>query len=206
MDSMKIERLKSWLQKGTIFTLLVFLFVSPSHADKKTSAKEAPILTAQEKLNAQLTIETLSTLITYVEIQTQLRKEIKSLKKTLKSAQTELEKTDAKALLEKAELKLQGTSKNLEDIAADTDLGLLRIVKDPPFNLQRELFSLLEPALKEMKHATSDVRLKSQLREKILYYEQRVPILKEALRNIAVLNRANKNKKIKNELIKMNKA
>ena len=203
---MKIEHLKSWLQKGAVFTLLTLLLVSPSHADKKASATKEPVLTAQEKLNAQLTIETLSTLVTYVEIQTQLRKEIKGLKRTLKSAQTDLEKADTEALLGKAELKLQGTSKNLEDIAADTDLGLLRIVKEPPFNLQRELFSLLEPALKEMKHATSDVRLKSQLREKVLYYEQRVPILKDALRNIAVLNRANKNKKIKSELIKMNKA
>ncbi len=57
-----------------------------------------------------------------------------------------------------------------------------------------------------MKHATSNVRLKSQLREKILYYEQRVPILREALKNISTLNHANKNKKIKAELIKMNKA
>ncbi len=207
MDSMKIEALKSWLQKATVITLFVLFSISISHAEKgKASEDKNPIHTAQEKLQAQLTNETLSTLITYVELQTQLRKEIKGLKKDFKSAQSELEKADIKALLEKAEKKLQGTSKNLEDIAADTDLDLIRINKDTPFNLQRELFSLLEPALKEMKHATSDVRLKSQIREKILYYEQRVPVLKEALRNISTLNRANKNKKIKAELIKMNKA
>ena len=203
---MKIKYLKSWLQKSAVLTLLVLFSVSVSHADEKNSTSNDPTHIAQEKLNAQLTKETLSTLITYVELKTQLSKEIKGLKKDLKKSQTELGKAELKVLLEKAETKLQGTSKNLEDIAANTDLDLVRTNKETPFNLQRELFSLLEPALKEMKHATSNVRLKSQIREKTLYYEQRVPILKEALRNISVLNRANNNKKIKAELIKMNKA
>ncbi|KAG1707654.1 8-amino-7-oxononanoate synthase [Nymphon striatum] len=135
----------------------------------------------------------------------QLRKEIKTLKKTLKSAQSETEKAEIKATLEKAEEKLLDTTINLENIAADTDLSLLRISKEEPFNLQKELFSLLEPALKEMKHATSDVRLKSQLREKVEYYEEREPIAKQALKNIAALNRKNKNKNVKKALIKMNK-
>ncbi len=153
----------------------------------------------------QLTNETLNTLLTYVEIEDQLRKEIKSLGKQLKTAQSESEKKDIKAQIEKVQQKLKGTTINLENIAADTDLNLLRVNKEEPFNLQKELFSLLEPALKEMKHATSDVRLKSQLREKIAYFKQREPIAKKALKNIAALNRQNKNKKIKQALIKMNK-
>jgi len=203
---MNIETLKSYIQRTILLILLVALSSSLSFAEKKANTTPDPIQTAKEKLSAKHTNETLSTLVTYVELQTQLRNEIKNLKKKLKSAQTDIEKADIQALLEKAEKKLQGTSKNIEDISANTDLDLLRAVKEPPFNLQRELFSLLEPALKEMKHATSDVRLKSQLREKILYYEQRIPILKEALHNISTLNRANQNKKIKAELIKMNKA
>ncbi len=201
----------AWLKKSALIliSLLMFFstaFFSTAIAEEKNTKDSDPIRNAQEKLKARLTTETLTTLITYVELQGQLRQEIKGLKRTLKSAQSEIEKADIKSLLETAERKLQGTSKNLEDIAANTDLGLLRNTKELPFNLQRELFALLEPALKEMKHATSDVRLKSQIREKILYYEQRIPVLKEALKNISVLNRANKNKEIRAELIKMNKA
>lgn len=203
---MKLFRLNNWLQKSLFIVLSMILLSSVVLAEKKTNKKEIIVLTPQDLLNKQLTSETLATLITYVELQAQLRKEIKALTRTLKLAQSDIEKEDTKALLKKAEEKLQGTSKNFEDIAANTDLGLLRNTKELPFNLQRELFSLLEPALKEMKHATSDVRLKSQLREKTLYYEQRVPILKEALKNISVLNKANKNKKIKTELVKMNRA
>jgi len=203
---MKIKQIKSWLQTGAILVLIALFPVTSLHADEKNNVNKDPISTAQERLKAKLTTETLTTLITYVELQIRLRKEIKSLKNDLKFTQSETEKAETKAALEKTEKKLRGTSKNLEDIAANTDLELLRDTKELPFNLQRELFALLEPALKEMKHATSDVRLKSQIREKILFYEQRLPILEEALRNISVLNRANKNPRIKAELIKMNKA
>ncbi len=204
---MRTKYFKPLIQKTTAILLIAVFCISNSYAEKKSLDEgKDPIRTAQKKLNEQLTNETLSTLVTYVELQNQLRKEIKSLKRQFKTAQSEPEKADIKAQLEKADKKLKGTSKNLEDIAANTDLDLIRVNKEIPFNLQRELFSLLEPALKEMKHATSNVRLKSQIREKILYYEQRIPILKEALHNISTLNRANKNKKIKAELIKMNKA
>jgi len=197
-------RFKTWIQKSILMLLCLMVF---SSITATLSAEDKnPINTAQERLKSKLTSETLSTLITYVELQIRLRKEIKTLKNELKFTQSETEKAETKAALEKAEKKLRGTSKNLEDIAANTDLELLRDTKELPFNLQRELFALLEPALKEMKHATSDVRLKSQIREKIIYYEQRLPILEEALRNISVLNKANKNPKIKSELIKMNKA
>ena len=201
---MKTIFLQSWIQKSTLILLSIILFSSTS--TMVFAEDSSAIRTAQEKLKAKLTKETLSTLITYVELQTRLRKEIKALKNELKFTQSETEKAETKAKLSKTEKELRGTSKNLEDIAANTDLELLRDTKELPFNLQRELFSLLEPALKEMKHATSNVRLKSQIREKIIYYEQRLPILKEALRNISVLNRANKNPQIKAELIKMNKA
>ena len=205
MNAIKI--FKPWLRTLVLIgaSLVASSFMAVGSAENNKPIDKHSIKVAQEKLNEQLATKTLATLVTYVELQTQLRKEIENLKRESKTAQTEIEKSDLAVLLKKAEKKLQDTSKNLEDIAADTDLDLLRANKEPPFNLQRELFALLEPALKEMKHATSDVRLKSEIREKIIYYEKRVPILKEALKNISALNRINKNKKIKAELIKMNK-
>jgi len=153
----------------------------------------------------ELTKETLSTLLSFVELQDQLKRDLATLRKDLRKAQTDTEKKAIKAQLKKVEEKLKGTIENSENIAANTDLSILRANKPEPFNLQKEIFSLLEPALKEMKHATSDVRQKSELREQIGYYEQREPIAKEALENIAKLNRSTKNKKIKKVLKKMNK-
>lgn len=187
-------------QKLLTILLTLFVFLSTIYAEEEKTS-----LPPQENEDLTLTKETLTTLLTYVELQSQLQKEIKVLRKELKSAATDIEKNDIKVQLEKVERKLKGTTTNLENIAADTDLSLLRTDKSAPFNLQKELFSLLEPALKEMKHATSDVRLKAKLRDKVTHYEKREPIAKEALRNIAILNRANKNKKIKQVLVKMNK-
>ena len=153
----------------------------------------------------ELTKETLSTLLNFVNLQDQLKHDLASLRKELKKATTDTEKEAIKERQKKVEEKLKGTITNIENIAANTDLSLLRNQKPEPFNLQKEIFSLLEPALKEMKHATSDVRQKSELREQIAYYEQREPIAKEALANIAILKNANKNKKIEKALIKMNK-
>jgi len=184
-----------------IHQIIFFFLISFSVA----YADEAIEKSNQNTLANDLASETLSTLLTYVELQEQTKTEIKSLKKLLKKADSDIEKSDLKEQLEKAEEKLKSTTSSLENIAADTDLSLLRADKAEPFNLQKELFSLLEPALKEMKHATSDVRIKSQLREKVDYYEQREPIAREALKNIASLNRTNKNKKIKKALIEMNR-
>ena len=197
-DKLRINQICS---AGLLCSVLIALFLSTS----AVYAEDNDTKPSQENTKAQLTTETLSTLLTYVELQDQFQKEIKELRKQLKKATSDSEKNDFKTRLEKAEESLKGTTANLENIAADTDLSLLRVTKSEPFNLQKELFSLLEPALKEMKHATSEVRLKAQLRDKVTYFEEREPIAKEALRNIASLNRINKNKKIKKALIQMNK-
>ena len=188
------------IEKAITVIFILFLSTTVLLAEKNGNISSLP-----KTQKDVFTTETLSTLLTYVELQDQLRKEIKALKKQLKKATSDTEKADLKAQLKKVEEKFKGTTTNLENIAADTDLSLLRAGKAEPFNLQKELFSLLEPALKEMKHATSAVRQKSQLRDKITYFEQREPIAKEALMHIAALNRANKNKKIAQALKKMNR-
>ena len=184
-----------------IFVFIFFFgFFTLSHAENHDIPSPS-IEPTQKELNA----ETLDTLLKFVELQEQLKSDIKTIKRDVKRASSETEKADLKALLKKTEEKLNGTTANLENIAANTDLNLLRNEKIEPFNLQKELFSLLEPALKEMKHATSDVRLKANLREKIDFYEKRIPIAKKAIANIAVLNKTNKNKKVKKALAKMKK-
>ncbi len=187
-----------------IYATLIAMFLGVTSIAQ--SADETILVkTAQEIQKKKLTTETLSTLLNFVELQEQYRKDLKTLRRELKLSATKTDKEDINIQLATTEAKLRDTILNIENIAANTDLEILRVNNEEPFNLQKELFSLLEPAIKEMKHATSDVRLKSELREKVEYFQQREPIAKEALKNIAALNRANKNKKIKKALIKMNK-
>ena len=176
-----------------------------NHLKEDKAVSEDPIEVAKQKQKIALTRETLTTLLNFVELQDQLRNDLDKQRKELKWSRSETELKDFQAQVKKTEEKLRDTELNIENIAANTDLGLLRATEEPPFNLQKELFSLLEPALKEMKNATSDVRLKAELREKITYFQQREPIARQALSNISDLNRANKNPKIKKALVKMNK-
>lgn len=182
------------ISKLVFFLALLLLYFSPNISSAKNHVPKS-----------ELTGETLSTLLSFVELQDQLKRDLKTLRKDLRKAASDSEKADIKKQQKKVEDKLKGTTNNIENIAANTDLSVLRASQPEPFNLKKEIFSLLEPALKEMKHATSDVRQKSELREQIAYYEQREPVAKEALENIALLNRANKNPKIRKVLIKMNK-
>lgn len=193
------------------YAFLFFSFQSclvPAFADndnKPEVTAENPVKAAQEQQKKQLTTQTLTALLNFVNLQDQLRDDLEGLRNSLKNSLSDTELADLKAQITETEEKLKETALNIENIAADTDLALLRNNEEEDFNLQKELLSLLEPAMKEMKNATSDVRLKAELREKIDFFKAREPIAREALKNISQLNRANDNPKIRQELIKMNR-
>ncbi|WP_299876753.1 mechanosensitive ion channel [uncultured Cocleimonas sp.] len=170
-----------------------------------TEKVEVPSVEAtKEEIKLGLTQQTLSTMLDFLELQERLKNDLVLLQKELKTAKSETETAELKAEIKTIEDKLKDTKGNIENIAADTDLGALESVEAKPFDLQKEIMALLEPALKEMKYATNDVRKKSDLREKIDYFSKREPIVKEALANIAELNKANKNPKIAKALEEMN--
>lgn len=192
-----------------IVILLATLFISTSSyaadGEEPNNTSENPLEAAQENQKNQLTTQTLTTLLNFIDLQDQLLNDLNDFRDSVKNSGSDTELKDINEQIEKTEQKLKETELNIENIAADTDLELLRNNKEAPFNLQQELLSLLEPAMKEMKNATSDVRLKAELREKIDFFEEREPIAREALKNISQLNRANANPKIKDVLIKMNR-
>lgn len=198
----------SWKTLLGLFLLVVLNVSTPAQAEKSSKSKQAIenlIEIAHEHQEKQLTTQTLSTLLNFVELQDQLRNDLKDSRKKIKHSLSDTEMNDTKTQITTIEKKLKDTTLNIENIAADTDLALLRNNKEEAFNLQKELLSLLEPAMREMKNATSDVRLKADLREKIDFFKAREPIAREALKNISQLNRANANPRIKKELIKMNR-
>ncbi len=200
----------SGIFKALSLMLCLFFFAMPvfaeSHAktDEKEMEKTETVFLKKQLQKQELTQQTLSTMLDFVELQERLRKDQELLQKELKGSKSETETAELKAEIKVIEEKLKDTKNNIENIAADTDLGILKSVEEKPFDLQKEIMSLLEPALKEMKYATNDVRKKSDLREKIDYFSRREPIVQEALANVAELNKANKNPKIAKALESMN--
>lgn len=180
--SFEFARRIGLLSVGLILLLLPVLAVAQSHE----AADEA----VQQPVNA------LDTLGSFVTLQQQLRRDIKALNQEIASATSESEKLVLTLQLEQLKADLKTTSNNFENIAAGVDIATLRGEPEEEFNLQREVFSLVRPAIDEMKEMTAKVRQKSELKEKIAFYQERLPIIEKALSNIDALIEAGTEKNL----------
>lgn len=124
---------------------------------------------------------TLSTLRSLVSLQAELRTDIDKLSKEVALSSSALDKQNLMTQIEKLTEDLNATSSSLQDIAAGADIAALRQTEAPAFDFQRELFSLLEPAIKELKDLTSHVRDKAEQKDKINYYSNRLPSTEQAV-------------------------
>jgi len=152
--------------------LLCLLAVAPLHAADPAAEAEAP------------QSDTIKTLNSLMRLQAELKADIADLNRDLDAAQGATAKRDIQARIDKLDADLLTTTYNLREIAAGADLASLRAEEEAPFNFQEEVFSLLEPALKEMKDMTSHVRQKSELKEKIAHYRDKLPLAEQAIANI----------------------
>ncbi|MES9847381.1 MAG: hypothetical protein ABW145_03230 [Candidatus Thiodiazotropha sp.] len=101
---------------------------------------------------------TLSTLLNLVTIRENIEGDIASLSRSVAAAESETQKASLKQQLLKLDAELSRTVENFENISAGIDLTSLRSEDETQFDLKRELFSLLKPAIDEMKDMTSKVR------------------------------------------------
>ncbi len=155
----------------TLF-LLCLLAVAPLHAAETSPDEGVP------------QSDTIKTLNSLMRLQAELKSDIADLNRDLDAAQGAAAKRDIQARIDKLDADLLTTTYNLREIAAGADLASLRAEEEVPFNFQEEVFSLLEPALKEMKDMTSHVRQKSELKEKIAHYRDKLPLAEQAIANI----------------------
>ncbi|MCW8950066.1 MAG: hypothetical protein OQL17_08775, partial [Sedimenticola sp.] len=157
-------------------SLICYLFFS-SAAFSQSNGEIA----ASEPVAAPTTSETLAS---FVSLQKQLQKDILLINKKIAASQSDSEKANLKEQLDKLKNDLSVTTRNFENIAAGVDITALRGEAEEAFNLQKEVFSLVRPAIDEMKEMTARVRQKSELKKKITYFEERLPIIEEALSNV----------------------
>jgi small-conductance mechanosensitive channel len=143
---------------------------------------------------------TLSTLLNLVNIKENIEQDIAALSKSITAAESETQKASLKQQLLKLDAELSRTVENFENISAGLDLSSLRSEDESQFDLKQELFSLLKPAIDEMKDMTSKVRQKSELKEDIAYYGERLKVLDGALKNVETLREESDSDKLKESL------
>ena len=131
--------------------------------------------------------ETLQSLADFLKLQASLQEDIAKARESLKAAETEAEKRVLTEQLDKLEADFRITRQNFEQIAAGANLGSLRTLEQQKFNFQEEILSLVEPVVKELKEMTSDVRKKSELREAIARYSEKLPLAEKAIGSLSNL-------------------
>jgi hypothetical protein len=158
-------------------TLLLAVALSlPAIAQNDTSpAKNTQIKSTIDALNSM------------IGLQTTMRADMDRLHAQLAAAQSPTDKKELQAQLDKMETDLQATTHNLKQIAAGADIDSLRATQEKPFNIQEELFALLRPAFHEIRDMTSHVREKSDLKDRIAYYDTKLPVTEHAVDNITRL-------------------
>lgn len=143
---------------------------------------------------ASTAASTLETLGSFVELRNALRRDIKTVNQQISASQSDAEKQNLKSQLDKLEADLRTITQNFENVAAGVDITSLHKQAAEEFNFQRELFALLKPALDEMKEMTAHVRQRSDLKEMIASYEERLPVIEQALANVNRLLAQSKDK------------
>jgi small-conductance mechanosensitive channel len=144
--------------------------------------------------------QALETLQNLVSLQENLEQDIEQLNKQIAEAKSDSQKQSLSESLAKLESDLDATEKNLENISAGIDLSALRDEEETKFDIQEELFGLLKPAIDEMKDMTSHIRQKSDLKERIAYYDERLKVIESALRNANNLLQQSESEDIKASL------
>lgn len=144
--------------------------------------------------------DTISTLNSLIQLKAGLRSDIEGLNGQLETVTSAAEKNDLQTQIDKLEIDLQNASQNLKEIAAGADIASLRTREQEKFDFQQEFFALLRPALKEMKDMTSHVRQKSELKDKIANYNEKLPVTKRAVATLTGLLAATENESLQQYL------
>jgi len=174
-------------RRHTGITIVLLLFSLPVIAQEQTVA------IADDGAAAQ---DTLSTLESFVNLQNDLRQDIRAINEQIDAAQSDSERKALIQQLGKLKAELRTTTRNFEGIAAETNISILTEKVEGSFNFQEEVSALLKPAFDEMKEMTSHVRKKSDLKEKIGYYEERLPVIEQAITNIGHLQQKSNNRSL----------
>ena len=178
-----------------LFMSLCMMMV-PLFASAQSDIEQSPAADTRQ----EGTIRTLNSLIT---LQTELKSDIKRLGRELEKAQSPSEKKEIQAQLDELEADLVSTTQSLKEIAAGADIASLRASEEAEISFQKELFALIRPALKEMKDMTSHVRQKSELKDEIASYQEKLPVAEQAVRNLTELLNENEDPSLEGYLLNL---
>ncbi|WP_457553724.1 hypothetical protein [Desulfobacula sp.] len=138
-----------------------------------------------------------------IELKKNLNQRIKEKKQILKKSSSDTEKGLLTAELAKLDKQLNDSALDFERIATGIDVGLFAEKKAEEFNWKDELVGLIKPGIQEIKRLTVRARYKTKLKDELSYYQNLLPIAKQATQNIVLLISQTADKNLKRNLKKL---
>lgn len=132
-------------------------------------------------------LEKIEALQAVLDIKNSLSSSLKENQKKLKAAVSDREKNNLQEEIAAIEKELSEAERNFEEISTDTDISRIKDVPASTFSLEEQIVSLIKPTLLEIQHLTKDVRIKTELREKIARNEERQQYISEAMAHLTEL-------------------
>ena len=186
--------------KGFLSTLVLCFWLPVSGYAQTETEHNAAAAISSEPVTQTADQSQLVTLKSFAELRNATLQDIKSVNQQISQSQSDSEKQSLKQQLDKLESDLRTITRNFENIAAGVDVSKLTPEQKQEFNFKEEFTALLKPALDEVKEMTAHVRQKSDLKERIAYYEKRLPIIQQALDNVNKLIKKSSDKSVKETL------
>lgn len=128
--------------------------------------------------------DTIGMLHSLIELQKNLKQQITSLTKKIKTSTSESEKQALQEELVKLDKQLAETNGDFEHIATGVEPEVFAEKQPVSFSWKDEMAALLEPTIKELKQLTARTRQKSELKESIADYSIQVETARRAIDNI----------------------
>lgn len=181
---------------------LVWTWTIPFQVTAASQAADTAV-PAEEKENtesADRRLASLTMLASIIELKANLETRIAEKKQALAKSESETEKAGLKAELEKLDKNLAGANLDFERIATGVDIGLFAAKKAEQFNWKDELVSLVEPGIMELKRLTVKARQKTKLKDELSFYQDLVPVARDANENLDALIQGADDKTLKKNL------
>ena len=132
-----------------------------------------------------------------------LKKRINDKSKSVQRSESDAEKESLNYELEKLDKQLNDYNQDFERIATGVDVALFAPKKEEAFDWQKEVLSLVEPGIKEIKRLTVKARNKTRLKDDLSRFQDLSPIAEQAVKNIENLIATTEDRQLKKNLKKL---
>ena len=163
----------------SLFTGSVILFVAAQVWSQSPQTEAADPVVQPPPVEAMLQ--------SILDIKKNLNLRMAEKKKLKQHSLSETEKQRLDRELAQLDTQLADANADFQRVATGVDMGLFIQVEEPPFDWQKELISLAEPGIMELKRVTQKARKKARLKDDINRYGQLLPVARTAVENIRKL-------------------